>query len=84
MNHCPICDHTLDTHAKVPGSGPSVTPMPGDVTLCWNCCAVLTFNQVLSLITPSAEELKEIESDPDFNGFINAVRTAIKNKPSKN
>jgi len=48
---CPVCSHVLD---RTMGRDDSTQPVPGDITFCIGCTAILVFDQQMKLapITP--------------------------------
>jgi hypothetical protein len=46
MDSCPACGVLFDQQGDVPGNTPDA-PSPGDLTVCIECTAVLTFDDTL-------------------------------------
>jgi C4-type Zn-finger protein len=63
---CPVCGHTLDAVRSPFMEGD--TPRPGDMTICFKCAAVLTFDEppAVHIVTEeekvklTAEELEDL------------------------
>jgi hypothetical protein len=64
---CPTCGTELDGAANV--HGPSPLPEPGDLTVCIECAALLTYSATLSLVA-----LPENEAPPELLDIQRAVR----------
>lgn len=62
LNICPHCGKKLDSVSDIEDEE-SVTPMPGDVSLCFGCTGILVFDQLLRPRKPTKAELKEIRQD---------------------
>lgn len=54
---CPKCQHKLDAATPI-GEKEEVTPREGDISICINCAAWLSFNKDLSYSLLSEEKLK--------------------------
>jgi hypothetical protein len=56
---CPECFYQVDRAAGL--QDPSLRPDPGDVTLCFNCGAILVFEEADQVRQPTEEERIEAE-----------------------
>lgn len=53
-NSCPYCQYKTDAAAAVDGdSGPS----PGDISICWSCLGVSSFDRDLKLVKTDTSHL---------------------------
>lgn len=60
-NRCPVCKYQMDAAT---GVEPETKPKPGDVSICWQCGAVLIFDTDLTSRLPTEQEFKELRESP--------------------
>jgi hypothetical protein len=60
-SECPACGHPLNAATGI--DDPSARPSPGDVSICWECAAVLAFTEDLSVRLMSNAEVAELSRD---------------------
>jgi hypothetical protein len=73
---CPNCNYVFDSHSSA--SGESDVIQPGAISICFNCTAVLRFNEELSVDLLSEKELQELKKDKESWDFIVLVRDKIR------
>jgi hypothetical protein len=67
---CPSCSYQLDACS---GAG---TPAPGDLSLCWACGEVLTFDGELRQRRCPESQLGEL--DPETRAWVREAQVAIR------
>ena len=60
-SQCPMCDKSLDTATGVRDE--TLAPLPGDISLCWGCGAILQLKEDLTLERAATENLSEVEPE---------------------
>jgi hypothetical protein len=72
---CPICTRSLDVQTATPPQVDSqIKPKPGDITTCFNCGEILTFNDALNLVPVTPEMRAQVERDPGYRRFLQHVK----------
>ncbi len=56
------------------------TPAKGDFSVCLHCGKIHKFNDDLTMIECSEEELKQLSLDPDASAYIDKIRREIEKK----
>lgn len=77
MNTCPECGYKLEMHSAVGGGDP--TPEPGAISICFQCAALLMFDEQLREVPISEQavaELKETGQWKEIQIAIEHVRAA--------
>jgi len=73
-NVCPNCDHKLDASTDPNGSDDSL-PVAGDVSICMYCCAVIRYQDDLSLKEIDENDIAEI--GVDFYDQVMQVKSSL-------
>jgi hypothetical protein len=74
VTRCPVCGHKLDAATAVNGKRP---PIPGAVSVCIRCSALLIFDQDLNLRKLAKQDLIELRRDPQIWGMIVHIQQHI-------
>ena len=59
-NRCPACKGLLDAATSLDDSD---RPQPGDISVCFNCAAILEFDENMKLILASEEIMAGLPAD---------------------
>ena len=88
---CPQCGYELEAHTGI-GDATSKQPSVGDITVCFGCASILSFNEKMELVLPSPVTLRSIQ-DADMSTWemlqkiqkeVLNFRLGHKNKPQNN
>lgn len=63
MQPCPVCKKPQNQLVSVNDNPDSLSPLPGDPTVCGNCSALLILGPKLELGLPTSEDLLRIPLD---------------------
>lgn len=73
---CPCCGKKLDAVSQFQTDVPK--PKSGDTSICFGCAQVSVFDDQLALRRPSAAQLAEMRTDPDWARDIAETQARIR------
>lgn len=80
---CPICDYKLDGATSM--EDPQIKPKPGDIGICFNCGALLQYEEGYFVHELPEEYRKTLFlHDPEFYSTLLAMQRQIRNRNSVN
>ena len=71
--HCKSCHHIIDAHTSI---GDDAIPNEGDLSICFYCGVVSTFDADLNLIPMTEEELSTLRVI-DYDNWLNIQKAAL-------
>ena len=75
---CPFCGKLLNAASSLQEN----LPIPGDITICAACLAVLKFGDAMDLCLATPEEIKEVEQDlAQYANYINKQKYSLTDAP---
>jgi len=67
--HCPHCGKLQELHTSI---GRPATPGPGDISFCFSCGGISTYNEDLQLVHLTLDQMEEMDKSIELQKLTQA------------